>query len=222
MNLLNLLTGADDQIALVAPERPALTYKQLCSNVIELAAQLNRFGLGQGDKIAIAIPNSPEIVITFLACALCATACPLNPKYKQEEFAFYYKDTQARALLTVPGTVEEALAATTPKMMLLHAHTLADGTLSFEAIRGESSPRSVELAEANDVAMILHSMDTTSRPKRFLIRHRNLALSAVNIQSANSLTADDKTLSIIPLFHIHGLVGCMLSTFACGGTVICP
>src|SRR5690242_1729289 len=98
--LLDLLAraGADDHPALVAPGRPALTYRQVRANVAALAGQLSASGLGRGDRIAIVMPNGPEVILSFFAAALCGTAAPLNPKYKQEEFAFYYADTQARAL----------------------------------------------------------------------------------------------------------------------------
>ena len=77
--LLDLIAGADDHPALLAPGRPSLSYRQLRANVTELAAQLNGFGLGRGDRIAIAIGNGPEVILAFLATALCGTAAPLNP-----------------------------------------------------------------------------------------------------------------------------------------------
>ncbi|HEY3229654.1 MAG TPA: AMP-binding protein, partial [Roseiflexaceae bacterium] len=107
MTLLDLLAqaGAGDHPAIVAPGKPALTYRQLSENVAALAAQLNSFGLGRGDRIAIAMGNGPEVILAFFAAATCATAAPLNPKYKQEEFAFYYDDTQAKALITLPDDI---------------------------------------------------------------------------------------------------------------------
>jgi acyl-CoA synthetase (AMP-forming)/AMP-acid ligase II len=225
-HILELFTGLDDHPALVAPEHPSLSYRLLRENVLVLATQLSQFGIGRGDRIAVAMPNGPEMVLTFLAATLCATAAPLNPKYKQEEFSFYYEDTQAKALITVPGTVEAAIAAAPPDMLLIQAKTQADGTLSFEHARGErlgsSNSSTLSLPQADDVAMILHTSGTTSRPKRVPIRHRNLIASAQNIVKAYDLTADDTTLCLMPLFHIHGLVGCMLSTLASGGTLVCP
>jgi acyl-CoA synthetase (AMP-forming)/AMP-acid ligase II len=70
--------------------------------------------------------------------------------------------------------------------------------------------------------MILHTSGTTSRPKRVPIRHRHLIASAHNIINAYTLSANDTTLCLMPLFHIHGLVGCMLSTLTSGGTLVCP
>jgi acyl-CoA synthetase (AMP-forming)/AMP-acid ligase II len=222
-HILELFTGSDDHPALVAPEHPSLSYRLLRENVLALATQLSQFGLGRGDRMAIAMANGPEMVLTFLAATLCGTAAPLNPKYKQEEFSFYYEDTQAKALITVPGTVEAAIAAAAPDMLLIQAKTQADGTLSFELASGtQSDTATLLLPHADDVAMILHTSGTTSRPKRVPIRHRNLIASAQNIVRAYDLTAHDTTLCLMPLFHIHGLVGCMLSTLASGGTLICP
>lgn len=221
--VLDLLAGEDDRIALTAPGKPSLTYKQLRQNVRELAAQLNSFGIGKGDRVAIAIPNSPEMVVTFLAAVTCATAAPLNPKYKQEEFAFYYEDTNAVALIVLDEGIAAALAAVTPNMLVIRAISNSDGTLLFEKIGGmERSPRVKQLAESDDIATILHTSGTTSRPKRVPIHHRNLVASASNIISAYELSSADITLCLMPLFHIHGLVGCLLSTFASGGTLVCP
>jgi acyl-CoA synthetase (AMP-forming)/AMP-acid ligase II len=225
MNLLNAIAGEENYPALVAPEQPTLTYKQLRANVLELVSQLQSFGLGRGDRIAIAMVNSPAMVLTFMAAALCGTAAPLNPKYKQEEFAFYYEDTQAKALITLAGTPEAAIVAADAQMLLIEAKINADGTLTF-ALTREAKKQipsfDANLPEADDVAMILHTSGTTSRPKRVPIRHRNLIASVNNIINAYSLKAADTTLCLMPLFHIHGLVGCMLATLASGGTLVVP
>ena len=173
--------------------------------------------------MAIAMANGPELILTFLAAAMCGTAAPLNPKYTQTEFTFYYSDTDAVALITLGNSVEAAHAAATDGMMHIKATSLPDGTLSFEQVGGEKrSPRSTELSESGDIAMILHTSGTTSQPKRVPIKHRNLAASAQNIINTYQLSERDRALCIMPLFHVHGLVASMLSTLASGGTVICP
>ena len=185
--LLDLIAGADDHPALLAPARPALSYRQLRTNVTELAAQLNGFGLGRGDRIAIAMGNGPEIILAFFAAALCGTAAPLNPKYKQDEFAFYYHDIHAKALITLPGALPLAHAAATPNMAIISATPQADGRLQFSCEQGVGAPHPAELAQPDDLAMILHTSGTTSRPKRVPIRHRNLVASASNIVATYSL-----------------------------------
>ncbi len=217
-----LAAGEDDRPALLAPGRPPLTYRQLRASVAALAERLNALGLGRGDRIAIAMPNGPELVLAFLAAATCGTAAPLNPKYTAEEFAFYYDDTRARALIALPGTVDAARAAARDDMLLIDALPRPDGTLAFETARGAARARPVEAAGPDDVALILHTSGTTSRPKRVPIRHRNLAASAANIGRTLRLGPDDRSLCIMPLFHVHGIVASMLSALAAGGSLVCP
>jgi oxalate---CoA ligase len=220
--LLDLIAGDADHPALLAPGRPALSYGQLRANIGELAAQLNGFGLHRGDRIAIAMGNGPEIILAFFAAAMCGTAAPLNPKYKQDEFEFYYTDIHAKALISLPDSMPLAHAATTPAMAIISAMPRADGTLRFGCERGASAPQPAALAQPDDVAMILHTSGTTSRPKRVPIRHRNLAASASNIIATYGLSPADTALCVMPLFHIHGIVASMLSTLASGGTLVCP
>ncbi|HEX5691429.1 MAG TPA: acyl--CoA ligase, partial [Roseiflexaceae bacterium] len=219
--LLDLLAGDDDRAALVAPNKPTLSYRQLRENVAALAEQLNSFGLGRGDRIALVMNNGPELIVSFFAAAMCGTAAPLNPKYKEEEFAFYYDDTQAKALIALPGTADLARAAAPPTMLQIDALPQPDGTLAF-ASASTGTPRPHELALPDDVAMILHTSGTTSRPKRVPIRHRNMAASAANIVGTYDLNGGDIALCVMPLFHIHGIVASMLATLASGGTVVCP
>jgi acyl-CoA synthetase (AMP-forming)/AMP-acid ligase II len=224
--LLDLLdAGAADAPALLAPDRPPLTYAALRANVRELAGRLQGWGIGRGDRVAIAMGNGPEMVIAFLAVATAATAAPLNPKYRADEFSFYYDDTQAKALIALPGAIPAAEEALLPGMHLIAAAVNADGTLTLDGPTTDDrrpTTDDVSLATPDDVALILHTSGTTSRPKRVPIRHRNLATSARNIIQTYQLTANDRALCIMPLFHIHGIVASLLSSLAAGGAVICP
>jgi acyl-CoA synthetase (AMP-forming)/AMP-acid ligase II len=217
-----LRVGEDAHPALVAPGKPARSYAQVREAVERLAAQLNGLGLGRGDRIAIAMPNGPELVQVFFAAATAGTAAPLNPKYKADEFAFYYDDTQAKALITLPDTLEAAHAAAAPDMTIINALPQPDGSVVLEALRKARAPRPIELATPDDVAMILHTSGTTSRPKRVPLRHRNMAASAHNIVSTYNLGADDVSLCVMPLFHVHGIMASMLAALSSGGTVVCP
>jgi acyl-CoA synthetase (AMP-forming)/AMP-acid ligase II len=222
MNIFDLISGDADKLAVVAPEQSGLTYAQLRQNLAKLIGQLHSVGLGTGDRIAIAMPNGIPMVLTFLAAALTGTAAPLNPKYKQDEFGFYYADIQAKALITLPEGTDAAIAAAPPEMLLISATVQPDNSLDLRLARGTAPAKNTPLPGGNDVAMILHTSGTTSRPKRVPLRHRNLIASVQNIISAYAYSDQDTTLCLMPLFHIHGLVGCLLATLASGGTLVCP
>jgi acyl-CoA synthetase (AMP-forming)/AMP-acid ligase II len=221
--LVDLLAPhASAAIALRAPEQRDISYGALRERVIELAGCLAAWGVRRGERVAIAMANGPAMVVSFLAAATAATAAPLNPRYRAEEFAFSYEDTGAVALLVQPASVAAALAAAPPAMRLIEVIDDADGLPTFRLVRGATAAQPFTPAGADDIAMILHTSGTTSRPKRVPIRHRNLVASASNIAATYGLSPADTTLCVMPLFHIHGIAASLLASLATGGTVVCP
>src|SRR5688500_7872385 len=93
-------------VVLRAPGRTPLTYGQLASLIERTAESLAGSGIGSSDQLAIVLPNGPEMAAA-LANA-CATA-PLNPAYREEEFAFYLEDLKTRALLVDKNAPDAAL-----------------------------------------------------------------------------------------------------------------
>ncbi|MGE5248462.1 MAG: acyl--CoA ligase [Verrucomicrobiota bacterium] len=223
LTLLDLLEhGAPEAPALLAPGRTVLTFRDVRGQVLRLAEKLAALGLGRGDRIAIAMENGPELVLSLLAAAVCGTAVPLNPKYRAAEFGFYYEDGNVRALIAAPGSVSEAYAAARPETLVIHAETDASGRLALEPVGPVGRPRSLEAPGPDDVAILLHTSGTTRNPKRVPIRQRNLAASVANVVRACALTPADVSLCVMPLFHIHGIVASMLAPLASGGAVVCP
>ena len=72
-----------------------------------------------------------------------------------------------------------------------------------------------------DRALALHTSGTTSRPKMVALSQGNLCASACHVQAALALTEEDRCLNVMPLFHIHGLIGALLSSLVAGGSVVC-
>jgi acyl-CoA synthetase (AMP-forming)/AMP-acid ligase II len=221
--LLSTLTGgAAEHSALTVPGGPNLTYERLRALVTEAGDILASLGLGRGDRVAMALPNGSEAVALFLATAGIATAAPLNPAYKEEEFRFYLEDTGARALIVPPGEGAAARAALPEGAILIEAAIDADGKLSVESSAPRDPGRPAEPAQPDDVALVLHTSGTTSRPKLVPLRHRNVMASIGNIVTTYNLGPDDVSLCVMPLFHVHGLVASTLSTLRSGGTVVVP
>ena len=216
-----LEAGADDHLALVVPGGPSYTYRRLREEVARAADMLAGYGIGRQDRVALVYPNSAEAVVFFLAAAAAGAAAPLNQAYKEDEFRFYLQDTGARALLVPPGAGEDARRALPAGALLIEASIDADGSVAMSS----SKPRSAATASApgeEDVALILHTSGTTSRPKAVPLKHLNLAASVANIIPAYRLTPDDVSVCVMPLFHVHGLVASTLASFGSGGTVVVP
>ena len=208
--------------AIVVPGGRRLTYAELRDQVAAAADGLAQLGLGRGDRIALVLPNSVETILLFLAAAATGTAAPLNPAYKEDEFRFYLEDTGARALVVPPGGAPAARRALPRGVLLVEASLDERGSMVLDSDAPRVRSRSAERPDGDDVALVLHTSGTTSRPKLVPLRHRNLAYSAKNIARTYGLTPDDVALCVMPLFHIHGLMASTMATFASGGTVVVP
>jgi acyl-CoA synthetase (AMP-forming)/AMP-acid ligase II len=221
MILKNLLEPRDTgKTAISASGRADLTYGLFASLCEETAVALRSRGLARNDKLAIVLPNGPDMAASFVAAANAVTAAPLNPAYREDEFHFYMEDLKARALLVEEASTSPAIAAAhrlgIPVLTLHPAREAGAFTISGE---GVGPAVSEGLAKASDVALVLHTSGTTSRPKIVPLTHANLLASANNIRNTLRLTEADRCLNIMPLFHIHGLVAAILATLSAGGSV---
>ena len=220
-----LSVGADDAPAIGAPGRPALSYAGLRELAKQTGAALNAAGIGRSDRVAIVLPNGPEMAAAFLSVACAAATAPLNPNYKLEEFDFYLGDLDARALLVQAGWETPARAAATARNIPVIEVVVGSGPAGeFTLVVPpglHASPVPAAPAEPGDTALILHTSGTTARPKIVPLSQANLAASAANIVRSLALGPADVCLNIMPLFHIHGLIAAVLSSISAGGSVVC-
>jgi acyl-CoA synthetase (AMP-forming)/AMP-acid ligase II len=204
-----LSSGSEDRLAITAPERPPITFGQLRRLIAHLVASLNAKDIGRNDRVAIVLPNGPEMACAFLGVTSGATAAPLNPAYTADEFTFYLSDIRAKALIVEAGSMSPALAC---------AKNLGIAVIELAALRSSVASEPV-YAKEHDVALVLHTSGTTSRPKIVPLTQSNIVVSAGNIVRTLALTASDVNLNIMPLFHIHGLMAGLLAPLLAGGTV---
>src|SRR5271154_5164990 len=219
--LLDVLHFADSNTAVIVPELGIqVTYDSLRRQVLAMANALASAGIRRGDAVAIALPNGLPAIVSFLAASIAGTAAPLNPAYPYEEFLFFLGDTNARVLLCPPVGAEFARsAAADRKIPVFPVEMSEQGKVHLgNAATGASATEPT----ADDIALILHTSGSTGRPKRVPLRHFNLAVSSANIANTYALSEDDISLCIMPLFHIHGLIGSVMATLLSGGTVVVP
>ena len=221
--LTALLDGGDAPALIVGEDGQTLTHPQLASRVETLAGRLAAAGVRRGDRVALSLPNGPEYIELFFAIiALGAAAAPLNPAYTEAEFTFYLTDIAPRFLLTsgIKAAVSAAEGCSLP-VVIVQASDDGPPALFFQG--GEiSSVASVDPGQPDDVAVVLHTSGTTSRPKQVPLLQRNLMASARNIAEHYRLGPADVSFCVMPLFHVHGLVASTFATLASGGSVIVP
>jgi acyl-CoA synthetase (AMP-forming)/AMP-acid ligase II len=218
--------GPGEKTAVIIPDGgPTLTYAGLRAQVAALAEALRSEGVAAGDPVAIVLPNGAEFLVAFLAATWArAIAAPLNPAYKLDEFIFYMEDIGVKAVIVPPGEHPARDAARQLNIPSWEARLASDGRVALVRLSPEARrPAGDQGAPTpDDVAMFLHTSGTTSRPKGVPLRHENLMASLANIAATYALGPDDISLIVMPLFHVHGLLGATLSTLHSGGTVIVP
>jgi acyl-CoA synthetase (AMP-forming)/AMP-acid ligase II len=220
--LIEVLRAAPGKnTAVVLPEANiSVSYDGLREQVMTMADTLSGAGIGRGDRVATVVPSGLPAIVSFLAASIAGTAAPLNPGYREDEFSFYLDDTNAKILLCPPDGAEGARAAAKGKVPVYSIQMDEKGFVRLMDAPG--SRRNAEQPSPDDVALVLHTSGSTGRPKRVPIRHTNIGASAQNIMNTYALTPNDVSMCVMPLFHIHGLVASLLSTFLSGGTVVIP
>lgn len=214
-----------DAVAIVAENRRPLTYAGLWAHLQQVGAALRAFGIGHRDRVAVVLPNGPEMATAFLAVSACAANAPLNPAYRADDFDFYLTDLDAKAVIVLADDDSPVRAVARAKgiqILNLTPHVQdAAGlfTLTGEARLALATPASAPAPD--DRALWLHTSGTTSRPKLVPLTHMNICASARSIALTLALTPEDRCLNVMPLFHIHGLMGALLSSLTAGASVVC-
>jgi oxalate---CoA ligase len=215
---------APEAAVLCAPERRDLSYGRLLELVEDAIQALRHLEVGPGDRVALVAPNGPEMAAAFLAVSAAAACAPLNPGYTRDELEYYITDLSPSALVVQAGCSSAAASVARshaiPLIELLPEPAAPAGVFR---LRSDEPCRNLRpsVSSAKDVALLLHTSGTTSHPKRVPLTRLNLLTSAENIATTLRLIDQDRCLNIMPLFHIHGLIGALLSSVWAGASVIC-
>ncbi|MBW4563693.1 MAG: AMP-binding protein [Mojavia pulchra JT2-VF2] len=210
--------------AIAAPGRSSLSYMRLYEHMQDVNTTLNALGLGLGDRIAIVLPNGPEMAVAFLAVTACATSAPLNPAYSAAEFDFYFGDLNAKALIVQAGIDSPARkVAMARNIPIIELVPQLEAEAGIFRLVGETHLPPVQRtsSRSEDTALVLHTSGTTARPKIVPLTQANLYISAQNIKNALELGPSDRCLNVMPLFHVQGLITAILSSVAAAASVAC-
>lgn len=228
--LSSSFSHTSNNTAVIVPSQPALavSYKQLNLDIQSFQKQLADLGIGHGSAVSIALINSYELIVSFLATAYQRSiAAPLNPSYKQDEFEFYIDDLSSSLILVPRG----AFSRNDPSIHAARKYgaTIAECYLEGSKVvldikengkKQQSQP--ILKAQPEDTALVLHTSGTTGKPKAVPLSHRNLTRTMLNIQHTYDLSPKDRTYLVMPLFHVHGLLAGFLAPLRSGGSVIVP
>jgi acyl-CoA synthetase (AMP-forming)/AMP-acid ligase II/acyl carrier protein len=215
---------APQALSICAPGRIPLTYGRLLAHLEDSVQVLHAIGVNRKDRVALVLPNGPEMAVAFLAVAAGATCAPLNPAYSAQEFDFYLSNLGAKALVVQSGIDSPARAvAQAQGIRIIELSPILEAEAGLFTLESETYGPMAQggFAQPDDVALVLFTSGTTSRPKLVPLKQSNISASAHHIQAALQLTPRDRCLNVMPLFHVHGLIGALLSSLMAGGSVVC-
>jgi long-chain acyl-CoA synthetase len=228
------LTALLDRAVERAPDREAivdaterLSWRTVDDRAWRLAAGLARLGVGPGDRVAMLLSNgAPFCLTTFATLRLGALAVPLSTKLRREELRFLLANSAPRVLVADPafyGEIEPLRGDLPGTTCVLTGDGGAVGTTAFAALLG-APPRTVAPppdATTDDApALLLYTSGTTGRPKGAVVTHGNVVHSCVTFERVYGLRAGERSLVMVPLVHVTGLVAQLWAMTAVAGAVV--
>jgi acyl-CoA synthetase (AMP-forming)/AMP-acid ligase II len=209
--------------AILTPGQAPVPYRQLVRHIDDAVAQLRALGVRPASRIATLLPDGPQAAVAVLSISAIASCLPLNPALRASELEAVLRRADPQALLVLAGTSSAATpVARTLAIPLLHLQPRAGSSGLFD-VTGDlhAEPAEARFSQADDPMLVLPTSGTSAEPKLVTLRHRHVLASTLAIRSTLELTPYDRCLSVMPLFHIHGL-SAIFASLAAGGSAVCP
>lgn len=187
------------------------TYRQLVDGANRVAASLVRAGLGPRQPLAIALPNSIDFVLAWYGALRAGCwVVPINPLYTPAEIEHQIRDSGARFLVTVPDRAA-ALAAAVERVFVVDDRN--------ELLECQDPPPDASPAP-DDLAVLPYSSGTTGKPKGVMLTHANIVSNMRQLYGAGKIHRSDVVVSMMPLYHVAGLVYMLNSFLGIGATLV--
>ncbi len=200
-----------------------LTFGQVAGGARLVAASLAQRGFKKGDVFAIFSPNVPEYAIVFHAVAMLGgIVTTANPLYTADELAFQLTDTRAKYIVTVPPFVDKVAAAMpASSVQEIFVFGEAAGATPFaELLQSDGQLPDVSIDPRRDLCVLPYSSGTAGKPKGVMLTHYNLVAITRQIENLARYDETNRTLGILPFFHIYGMVVLMNYPLYRGGTCV--
>jgi len=228
LNRLSLASNpqscSESSAAIAGPNQSSLSYQQLGQLAANMQAGLRSFGYGNDSRVALVANDGPLAASAFIVTAASACCAPLNPGYSAKELEFYGTDLNVELFLVDSHNIQKvkpiADSLGAKCIELLSEADLGAGMFRCAEFDPTHDHRYTPPAEES-IALLLHTSGTTSKPKIVPLSWQNLSTSAANVATSLELDENDVCLNVMPLFHIHGLVACVLASLHSGGCVYC-
>ena len=210
-----------NRVAILVPDGPRVTFRELDAASDRIAAGLHRHGIGLGDVVAVSLGNRPEFAMAYYGVLKAgATLSPVNPLFRVDEVTARFLDCGARVWILAPEAAAATLNEVRGRVPSLR-EVFVTGSPAWEdllATPGEAPAPHIRPRE--DVAVLPYSSGTTGMPKGVMLTHFNITSNVRQSIVARGLSGDDILLNHLPLYHIYGMTVLMAMPFSRGLTTI--
>ena len=222
----NVVHKSPNKTAVVC-ENERLTYGEADAAIQRVAAALRaEYGVGRGDRVAVAMPNCLEFYVLYWATVLSGGAIvPVNTRLRADEMRFVVENAAAKVLAVhahMRGAVDEALAGRdeTPEA-LVAVGAPVEGRIPYERLAGYvgAAPPAPEVGVV-DIAVVAYTSGTTGQPKGAIMNHGNILYNVLNCLVAHSFRHEDVHLLVVPMFHCTPLYSLLPSSAYLGSTIV--
>ena len=208
-------------IALLAAGRRSLRYDELAQQILAIGACLAGEGVHAEDRVALALPNGPELGVAILGVASYATCIPMDFRRSEREVCESLTSLRAnRLIVPAAGADAHRRAAHSAGVRCIDICWDASMPAGCFVLGGRTAtPMSHNGGDA--IALVLQTSGTTAEPKRVPLTHAQLCTSAATVAATLTLNSGDRCLNVMPLVHVHGLVAALLASLHAGASVAC-
>jgi long-chain acyl-CoA synthetase len=232
MNLKTMLESSTEKY----PTKDLYFFEDRSATYADFNCEVNRLAHGlmeslsveKGDRVAIMLKNSPEFLTALYAVLKCgAVVVAVNTFLKPDEIGFVLKDCEVKVLIT-EGMFVRCLEPIRDRLQTLQSVVLMDGQPRGESYRpyeevtrGSSCDNPDVSIDPQDDAVFVYTSGTTGIPKAAVLSHGNFVANVDSCQKHLALSADDRFLLVLPMFHSFCLtVNCLLPVYLGGGIVM--
>ncbi len=203
-------------IKIIADDNTVVNKQTLESLVKKNSKVLLQNQVNKNENVAIVLNNSIDFVVSFFSIVNVGVSAPLNPNYTEAEFSFYFKDLKPKIIISNFEENHPAILCAKKN----NIKVIKIENFSFVDTVKNKIKTEIKTSNTNDIALILHTSGTTSKPKMVPLNHKNLVTSAKNIGKTLKLSIKDKNIILMPSFHIHGIVASILAPLVFGGKIV--
>jgi long-chain acyl-CoA synthetase len=210
-----------------------LTYKELWKKANSFAANLRKLGIRKGDRVAVLLPNSPAIIISYYGIWMAgAVAAPYNVMAKEKELRYHLQDTGSSLLIAANESAKLTGKIAAEFGIELVLASVGDGQrpedfsgsfIDFTQLVAGDKQRPTDFAidTAEDTAVLLYTGGTTGDPKGAMLTHRNIVANTIQFGEWYDFSPGTEIcVCSIPMTHSGGMSGVMNVPLYAGATLI--